>query len=177
MPRFSSPCKPGLMTSAFWFSQITMTLMSRRSLSMRRCLLFWEEDRDSTHTRVYLRFPFSHPTNMGVSSFTRAWSDCVGNPGFDKRSTWHDNSLTKGSMVGGGGGDTFAWSHSGFLKVQPQMHHESPWECLLGGETECHLSEQTLLLQKHPGGFLRGQNPRPLSRCFKDRVWDSMTIS
>lgn len=119
MPRFSSPCKPGLMTSAFWFSQITMTLMSRRSLSMRRCLLFWEEDRDSTHTRVYLRFPFSHPTNMGVSSFTRAWSDCVGNPGFDKRSTWHDNSLTKGSMVGGGVG-------GGHICMVPQWVPKGP---------------------------------------------------
>lgn len=37
------------------------------------------------------------------------------------------------------------------------MHCDSPWEGLLGEETECHISEQSLLLQKGPEGFLWGK--------------------
>lgn len=128
--------------------------------------------RQTQHTPGFTcDFPSLTQQTWGSSSFAGAWRTCVGNPGFGKRSTWPDNSLLKGKYgVGQWWGRTSYWPRSGFLKVQPQVHHESPQEGWLGGETECHLSEQTLLFQKHPGGFLRGPNPRPLSRCFKDRV-------
>ena len=54
------------------------------------------------------------------------------NPGFYKRSTWDDNSPKESKEEW----YVHLWPHHGFLKVQSQMHQASPWEGLLGGETE-----------------------------------------
>lgn len=68
-----------------------------------------------TDTRVYLKFPFSHPTDTDVSGFARAWSERIRIQAFTKDQHQMIIHLPKERM-GQGGGKAYDWPHSGFLK-------------------------------------------------------------